>query len=316
MKLSLSSPAISPYLTADASPYEVFRVFRETGFSCIDFCMGLSLVGENMDREAEKWKDVFAQCGIATTQAHAPVINPFRPLKTGESSFGAFTRALQFCEKAGFPRAVVHPGAHDGNTREAFFEANVAFFRSLIPYAEETGVGIMIENIGHYMDPYFLWSGADLRALIDAVDHPLVTACWDIGHANHFEYMHAGGSQYDSIVALGDKLTAIHAHDNVGFFPDPNKKKRVDMHMMPYSSAMTSVNWDAVLQGLKDIGYKGTFNFETVAPIWGKNRPDFVYGGEVVHTLERLPIEVWKMFNTALYGAGRFMLESYGLYEE
>jgi len=67
---------------------------------------------------------------------------------------------------------------------------------------------------------------------------------------------------------------------------------------------------------LKDIGYQGTFNFETIAPAHAKNRPEFVYSGEVVRILEKLPISVWKMFNTSLYEMGKFMLESYGLYEE
>ena len=39
-------------------------------------------------------------------------------------------------------------------------EMNIEFYRNLIPAMEETGVEILIENIGHYMDAYYLKDGA------------------------------------------------------------------------------------------------------------------------------------------------------------
>jgi sugar phosphate isomerase/epimerase len=316
MKLSIASESIAPYIKSTADHRMAYTAIRECGFTCVDFGVGTGKLEGDVDAVATYWRQLFEDCGIAFTQAHGPGLNPLKPTATGVSPAEYMHRALRFCQVAGCPRMVIHPGAIEKNTRAEFFEKNIAFFQSLLPYAEETGVEIMIENIGHYMDPYFLWSGADLREMIDAVDHPLVTACWDIGHANHFEYMHAGGSPYDSIVALGDKLKAIHAHDNIGFFPDPNKSKRLDMHTVPYASLRTSVNWDAVMQGLKDVNYQGTFNFETITPAPATRRPEFVYNGEVVRTLECAPIGVWKAMNKALYEIGRFMLESYGMYEE
>lgn len=316
MRLSLASDSISQYLTAGADAREVFSAFRQSGFSCIDFGIGTRKLEGDLCAEADKWKRIFDDCGITATQAHGPGFNPFLPLPNGVATEEYLARGLRFCKQMQIPYMVVHPGSQPGNTRDEFFERNISYFKALIPYVEETGVFLLVENIGHYMDPYFLWSGADLREMVDAIDHPLVGACWDIGHANHFEYLHVGGSPYDSILALGDKLKAIHAHDNIGFFPDPNKSKRIDMHTTPYASLRCSVNWDAVLQGLCDIGYTGTFNFECITPARASRRPDFVYNGEVVRTLEQPPLGVWKAMNTALYEIGRFMLQSYGAYEE
>lgn len=315
MKLSLSSSVVAPYLKDGADPRDVYRVFRETGFRCVDFEI-VSAHLQNPEEQGALWREILASCDLTVTQSHAPMPNPLLDEASFVSAVELMERTLRFCRAAGFAHTVIHPGARDGNTREEFFENNVRFYRALIPAAEATGVGILIENIGHYMDPYFLWSAADLTELIERVDHPAFSACWDIGHANHFEYLHADGSPYDSIMTLGDKLTAIHAHENVGFFPDPNPRKRVDMHMMPFSSCYSTVNWDAVMQGLKDSGYQGTFNFESMTPAPQKGRPEFRYGGEVVRKLEKVPLPVWKSVTASLYEIGRFMLETYGLFEE
>ena len=171
---------------------------------------------------------------------------------------------------------------------------------------------VAIENIGNYDDPYFLWNGADLREMVDRLNHPLIGACWDIGHANHFYQKDC--EQYTSIVALGEKLVAIHAHDNCGYIADPYRHSRMDLHSLPYFSAAASVNWDAVLQGLADIGYRGTFNFEVIAGNRSGCDP-FVYQGEVVSRLASPSLETWQAVNTALYAIGREMLERYGAFE-
>lgn len=314
MKLSLASSSLKPYLQRGDDPRYLFRLYRETGFRCLDFHMSPFRM-EDLLSHAEEWRDLFSDLGLDVQMTHAHMVNPFEREENYAIARDRMIQALRFCQKAGFPNTVIHPGARNGNTREEFFENNVKFYRELLPYVEETGVVMLIENIGHYMDPYFLWSGKDLREMIDAVDHPLVGACYDIGHANHFEYIH-GGDHYASLLALGEKLTAIHAHDNVGFFADTKTAKRVDMHVAPYSCAHNSVNWDAVLQGLKDIGYQGVFNFEVIVPAPSRRCPEFIHDGEPVRKLELLPPELWRSANRTLFEIGKYMLESYGLYED
>jgi len=290
------------------TPLELLKICREIGFGCYDLGISANMAGENRVENAKHWKELFDEAGVKVTQTHAP-------FKGGDPMLDAVTGALYFCRDAGFPNTVIHPLGYPNNTKKEFLENNLKYVRSLIPYVEETGVELLVENIGQYQDPYFFWSGRDLRDFLDEIDHPLVNACWDIGHANHFDYMHVGGSPYDSIKALGSRLKAIHAHDNVGYFTH-RRQHTVDMHMMPYANAFCSVNWDAVMQGLKDIGYRGTFNFETPAVAPASKRPEFVYNGEVITTLQRPSFEVWKAATRLLYETGRFMLESYGLYEE
>jgi sugar phosphate isomerase/epimerase len=223
-----------------------------------------------------------------------------------------YKRSLHFCQIVGIPQVVIHAGCVPENTKEEFMASNIAFYRSMIPFMEETGVMILLENIGHYADSYYVRNGAELRELIDALDHPMFGACWDVGHANLYNKKDC--EQYSSVVALGDKLKALHVHDNCGYFEKSYRHHRIDMHTIPYVSLYASVNYDALMQGLVDIGYKGTFNFETNAPV-PPVRFSFEYEGEIVRKLEKLPIPLWKQMNILLYDIGKFMLETYGLYE-
>jgi sugar phosphate isomerase/epimerase len=176
--------------------------------------------------------------------------------------------------------------------------------------AEETGVKILVENIGHPADDNFLLTGKDLCEMLDRVAHPLFAACWDTGHGN----LNAN-NLYETVVLLGKRLAALHVHDNCGYFEPSYRHHRIDMHAPPFATQYASVNYDALLQGLADIGYTGTFNFE-VLTMTRAIRPAFSYGGETVRKLELMPLSLWVKANTLLYETGKYMLESYGLFEE
>ena len=126
------------------------KVIRECGFTCTDFNITQAHIGEDLVARAELLKAELLECGMTAPQAHAPIINPFDPEKT--DAIPSYERSLRFCQIVGIPTCVVHAGSIKGNTREEYYENNVAFYRSLIPVAEETGVMILVENIGHAGD--------------------------------------------------------------------------------------------------------------------------------------------------------------------
>ena len=312
MKLSMATGTLNGYIQTGTDRKTALAALRACGFTCVDFEIFEDMLGADLADHAKQNADMLAELGLTAPQGHAHMYNPLDP-PAHIDCVDLYSRALRFCQLAGIPQVVIHPGALPGNTREEFFSRNIAFYKSLIPAAEETGVGILIENIGNYADPYYLWTGADLREMIDRVEHPQFSACWDVGHANHF--WPEDGNQYDSILALGDKLTALHVHENSGYFEEPRDHHRIDMHTVPFSTGGSPLSFDAVLQGLKDIGYRGTFNFETNFPA-RKYGAEFVYRGEKVSKLTLLHLPLWQKFNAAVYDMGRYMLEIYGLFEE
>lgn len=310
MKLSMSTSALSAYSQSGMSDRTVIETVRKAGFTSVDYDLTWPDFLDPITT-GRALKSALADNGVTADQAHGVGFDFANPANRDKVS--TLRNCFLFCREAGIPAIVVHPSAINGNTREQFFEMNLSFFRQLIPFCEETGVGLLLENIGNPADPYFLLDGKDLREMVDGVNHPLCTACWDIGHANHFSAVEH--PQYESITALGDKLTAIHFHDNAGNFVDPYQHIRVDMHMPPFMSWVGTVNYDAVMQGLIDVGYKGTFNLELSTSNPRHFVVPFEKDGVKQEKLATMPPEVWVKVYGAIYEIGRYMLETYGVYD-
>ena len=306
MYLSLSTCAGSAWRKDGTITREqLFELIRSAGFTHIDIDSF-----EYPDRDAKMLVSELKNTGLTASMSHAP--DGYCLRNDPEAVVKAYTDNFYFCAEAGIPLTVLHPIALKGNTREEFFDMNKRIIDRLIPVIEKTKVIAALENIGNYADPIYLWNGQDLRYYVDLFSHPLIRACWDVGHANHFKPEH--NEQYSSVKSLGDKLCCLHVHDNCGYFEDSYKHHRIDMHTLPYASCKTSVNFDALLQGLKDVGYSGTFNFEVDA--FSKNmREPFEYNGQTVKRLEKLPVRIWQMYMSALYETGKYMLEEYGMFE-
>lgn len=310
MKLSIAPIALHHYFDTDKDQRTILEIMRESGFTCIDYDIKADYLNGDYVTHAKRLRKNLEELGMTAPQSHAPIVNPF---ENGDGTdVEIFKRALDFCKIVGIPQIVIHSCEFKGASREEFIEKNVSFYRQLIPTMEETGVCVLLENIGTYEQDYYLWNGQDLRTLIDAIGHPMFGACWDVGHANLFWKKDC--EQYSSIIALGDKLKALHVHDNAGYFEKSHRHHRIDMHTIPYFSLYDSVNYDALIQGLIDIGYEGTFNFETNVPV-KTVRYSFEYQGEIVRKLEKLPMDLVKQIHTLLYHIGKHMLETYGIYE-
>ena len=307
MKLSFANFPLEYLPNFPQDDKSVLGVIRECGFTCTDYNITLKHLDDEYEAKAENLKKALAELDMTAYQAHAPIVNPFDPKDVDYMQ--VFERSLRFCQIAGIPGVVIHGGAVKGNTREEFIEKNVNFYKSLIPAAEKTGVEVLIENIGHAGDDYFFRYGADLRETIDKINHPLFNVCWDTGHGNLTKQ-----DLYETVKLLGSNLHALHVHDNAGYFEPSYRHHRIDMHIPPYATQYACINYDALIQGLIDVGYKGTFNFE-VLTVTRSIRPSFTYNGEVVRTLEFPSLDLWKKANSLVFEIGKYMLESYGLFE-
>ena len=78
-----------------------------------------------------------------------------------------------------------------------------------------------------------------------------------------------------------------------------------DMHTLPLFGI---IHFDIVIRTLKEIGYKGFFNFETARP---KDR-SFEKGDQLQHILPEVKKQVLCLEHTI----GRLMLQAYDCYEE
>ena len=191
-------------------------------------------------------------------------------------------------------------------------EDAIRFMKPYCEYAKEIGLMLGLENMrgpGQSAPKEILRYGTETEDLIRMADELGTGICWDTGHGNLTKQ-----DLYETVKLLGSNLHALHVHDNVGYFEPSYRHHRIDMHIPPYATQYASVNYDALIQGLIDIGYKGTFNFE-VLTVTRTIRPSFTYNGEVVRTLEFPSLDLWKKANSLVFEIGKYMLESYGLFE-
>jgi sugar phosphate isomerase/epimerase len=236
---------------------------RRAGFEALDFnywdfqkyVLGLSW------KEEEAWaqhaREVADREGAKFTQAHGPVHGQsYANMVFGlnEDSFLELAiRSMRTAAILGLPWVVFHATkvSPELETVKVRLAHNTQFYRKLFPVMEETGVGIALENL---VDKEQTNAGVprrnycsepeELLELIDTLNHPLVGACWDTGHANR------QGLDQNVIRQFGKKLKSLHINDNNGF---------QDQHLLPYQG---TVNWKAVMDSLAAIGYEGDFTYE------------------------------------------------------
>ena len=146
----------------------------------------------------------------------------------------------------GCPALVVHP--YFGKDYREEIDINLAMYRKLIPAAKKYKVTVCLENA--YAD---VPTHCEIIDILNAeAGEKCFGYCLDIGHANN-----AGGQLKKFIQTLGDRLTCLHIHDNDGVN---------DSHMIPYTATrgwkIKCTDYDGMLEGLRDIGYKGNLSFE------------------------------------------------------
>jgi len=198
--------------------------------------------------------------GLVWVQGHGPMFNMFGNTPKDDKRRALCVPAIRACGRLKVPWMVLHPdvfaGAFDAAHRRALRDRNVAFFRELLPECEKHNVGLALENIfdaagrhdGRNAQRYYGSVPDELCELIDALNHPLVGACWDTGHARIM-----GLDQRAALAALGPRLKALHIQENDGANDD---------HLLPFQNGVNGVDWKAVTAGLREAKYQGAFTYE------------------------------------------------------
>ena len=162
------------------------------------------------------------------------------------------SRALEICYMLGIDTLVVHPiGMGRIGNEEQVFETNMKYFRALLPYAEGLGIKLACENMWRYdkrcsvARESVCGNPFEHARYVDEMDSPCFVACIDVGHTAL-----AGREPQDSIRVLGNRLGALHIHDN---------DYKDDMHTLP---GLSEISFTEVTRALAEIDYKGDFTLE------------------------------------------------------
>ncbi len=297
MKLSTSVGSRPKYYIDDE---HIYKSIHDAGFKYFNYDIN------GADYTTDDWKPLaharlesFKRAELIPIMAHGPYLYPL-PEEGKPVFFNSCKRAIEFVAELRIPYIVLHPDARKGMSYDEFLSVNRDQFRSLIPELEKTGVVALIENIGQFCDPHFVRDGAELKKLIDTVEHPLFAACWDTGHANHVLK-----DQCESIRTLGPLLKGLHVNDNLGDLEPKSQHWMIDMHTLPLFG---TTDFDGIIRTLNEINYNGYFNFETDKPRWH----DFSENDKIQNVMTEIHTHTLKL----LYETGRLMLSAYDCFEE
>lgn len=301
MKIATTTSDFSLY--SNSVP-EIIEYIAEAGFKYVDYgfgsdyANGIGIFSEDMDAYINGLLKKAKSLGLTFVQSHAPM---GRPIVQGEDYLPfieANKRCIEACAKMGIDCVVIHTGYAEGLSKEQCFEENKKFFDALIPTAEACGVYILIENFNKMCVSGLYWidNATDLAALAEYIDSPWVKCCYDIGHANLQDM-----PQRDELKILGDRVHALHVQDNCG---------DDDYHLAPFFG---TTNFDDVMAGLIDIGFKGYFTFEACAIFSNPSRRRPFEGED---RLKRAPLDLRIKAEALIYEIGKTILSAYDMFEE
>ena len=304
MKIATTTEDFGFYCSSDE---DRIRELHRAGFRYIDLSMySFTPECEYMQKDWRErvlgLKELADGLGMQFVQAHSQGGNPLSddPCHV-DFLLKATLRSIEICEILGIKNTVVHYGYADGISKDESFAKNKEFYEKLFPTMERCGVNVLTENStkSNMGDKYYINTGKDVREFVKYVNHPLFHACWDTGHAN------CEGSQYDEIMALGDELYAIHYNDNHGLKDD---------HVAPF---LGRLNHDEVMTALIDVGFKGYFTLECDSSLikynqWTGERRRF----ERNQRLREPQLFMQRHIDAMMYDTAKWMLESYGVFEE
>ena len=246
MKLSLS--VSSDYLS-NLSPEAAVDTFDQAGFSFMELGMGH---GKNLlarEGSPEKigigYAAYAADKGFAMPQGHLIDVDLCAP-----GNLDLMKRWLDLFLGAGVKQSVLHAfGALDqplAYQREHCSEA----LRKLTDHLAGTDMTICLENL--FSKPLVRDADGILDLIRASGSGEHLGVCLDIGHLHRLR-SHGLTEQTatEFIAKAGDRLKALHIHDNHG---------DTDDHLLPFTDR--GLDWAEFMQALSANGYKGLFNFE------------------------------------------------------
>ena len=212
-------------------------------------------------------KNASEKYGVKIAQMHAPFpIWHENDRAVTDYLLQVLEKICAVCAYIGCPILIVHP--HNAKDESETERANLEMYERLIPAAKKYGVTICLENLlamnGDEIVGGVCSTAKQAIHFIDTLNEKAGEKtfgfCFDVGHANA-----SGIDMCQFLNALGDRVTALHIHDNNG---------KSDAHLIPYTQIRDQwgvelgVDWENFIQGLRDIEYKGCLMFETFRAIY------------------------------------------------
>ncbi len=230
----------------DISPEKALARLKKHGISVVELSddHGKMLI----EREGEpkeigrKFSEYAKKLGISIPQGHLwlgcrLVSNP--------DAVTTLKRWIDLYEGIGIKNMVLHLDVYhmEDKSIEEIHAANLEKLKELAEYIKGKDIYICLENLFRRGSDHV----EQLLELIEKLGSDQFGITLDTGHLNIVKTT----SQRDFILKAGKHLRALHINDNEG---------KSDQHLMPFGRG--NVDFAEVVKALKEIGYKGIFNYE------------------------------------------------------
>lgn len=224
---------IVDYFGHDLSPQERMKAIKTAGFDGV-----ILLWADYFDSDYKDFPSYADKAGLFVENAHAPYMQAnaiWEDKIEGESYTEHIIECIKDCSDYRIPTLVVHP--INGITPLPKQNIGLERFKRITDIAEKYNINIAIENQGNpqYIDYVF-----------NEVKSEKLYFCFDSGHEKYYS------PQLDLLELYGDKLIALHLHDNDG---------KDDAHALPFTGV---VDWQKISNQLKNLDYQGAIALETL----------------------------------------------------
>lgn len=241
---------------------KAFQMLKKAGFEAVDYSLYWDMEGwlmqDSYRERAIAIRRALDEAGLVCSQTHSPFNSLGMVQKKGivygeafDESNPCFTETVRAFEVSAILGAE-HTVVHNLNAPEEvdLVEYNLPFFKSLEPYARKFGVQVAIENLfrknagGQYESR--IGDPDTMNRLFSRLASEQFVLLVDTGHSRLVNI-----PPQDMLRGLtSGAVRGLHIQDNDQFG---------DRHQLPF---MGDIDWEAVLQALRDIDYQGDLTFE------------------------------------------------------
>jgi len=228
---------ITDYFGYPLPPQERMRLIKAAGFHGI---AGL-LWQDDFDGDYNFFPEYAANAGLYIENMHAPwqgCNDLWHDGLGGDMYMEKIIEFVMVCARHGIPTLVLHPENKNGIVYAELptnFNIGLGRLRRIVAVAEQQNINIAIENMCRV---------EYLESIFSSIASKRLGFCFDSGH------WHVFMPDIDLLGLYGDRLMALHLHDNNG---------EDDWHALPLSG---NIDWNRIKLKLKELKYNGAIALE------------------------------------------------------
>jgi sugar phosphate isomerase/epimerase len=213
---------------------KIIELIKNAGFQSVMTWWGDEYREINGPKEMEP--EIIRNNGLKLENTHfsfAGINKIWEDSLDGQDILNRYLSYVNDCKIYEIPIAVMHVSS--GDNPPPYGQLGLDRFKRIIEKAEKNDIIIALENLRKpkYLDFVF-----------DNIKSDKLKFCYDSGHNNCFT------PNIDYLTKYGDKLVALHLHDNDG---------TCDQHLLPFNG---TIDWKQIMEQLKKNSYRGALSLE------------------------------------------------------